>query len=78
MTTVEKLRKEGCKVRVRHTRYVDMRDHSIFPRGGKTSVLVTTPYGEEMTAEAICSKEDNYNRKYGVQLCLKRIFKEEN
>ena len=71
---IEQLRKNGYKVRVKH-----FRRHSPSPetKGGKTVVEVRTPDGKEIKGEAICSPEDNYNKKIGVRIALGRALKNE-
>lgn len=72
--TVKELREKNCRVRVRHYRLVDMRDHSIFPRGGKTTVFITAPTGQEFYGEAVCSKSDNFCKKQGTLLAISRAL----
>jgi len=43
-------------------------------RGGKTRIEVRTPSGEELVGEAVCSKEDNWNRKMGNEIALGRAL----
>jgi len=43
------------------------------PRGGRTFIQVTTPSGQELCSEAICSLADNFNKKLGVEIALGRL-----
>lgn len=74
MSEVEKLRKSGFKVRVKHYRL--MSPYGIKPRGGKTVVEVTTPEGEGLTGMARCSRNENFNKRLGVRIALGRAFKD--
>jgi hypothetical protein len=85
MKTIQQLRKEGYKIRVIHERIVkleeDRRDLSARlvaqPRGGKTIIEVTTPNQEHSVfAVAECSKKDNFNRKIGNRVALRRAFQQ--
>jgi hypothetical protein len=44
-----------------------------FPRGGKTTMEVTTPQGRTFITETNCSKSDGFCRRRGVQICLERL-----
>ena len=49
---------------------------AISSRGGKTRIEVRTPSGEELVGEAICSNEDNWNRKLGNSIALGRALQQ--
>ena len=53
----------------------DIEQNSIFCRGGKTIVTVTTKDGKEFKEEVICSINDPYNKKVGIKIGLGRINK---
>lgn len=78
--TVASLRKKGYRVSVYHTRergYPKLEDKYlgvIKPKGGKTEVKVISPRGIEARGVANCSKLDNYDKKEGVRIALKRAL----
>lgn len=81
--TVEKLRKNNYKVRVIHSRrtehgvvlpYYIVRGKPLDAKGGSTRVEITTPNGQELSAEARCSNKDNFNRKTGLAIALGRAL----
>lgn len=81
MKTVHELRQDGCKVRVRHYRTSKLinEHHSKVKaneKGGRTTVDVTFPDGTEVSGEALCSDQDNYNKKLGVRIALGRALYE--
>jgi hypothetical protein len=83
MKTIQQLRQEGYKVRVIHERIVNNNDHKggpkIEPRGGKTIIELTTPVGDKSVfAVAECSKSDNFDRKMGNRIALRRAFQQLN
>ncbi len=79
MHTIQKLRQLGHTVYVTHERNLD--HNGISPRGGRTKVEVTFSQenhradGVTFTGEALCSKNDNYNKKLGVRIALGRALK---
>ena len=81
-STIMQLRRSGYKVRVIHTRNfekiqkIDGIHMAISSRGGKTRIEITTPSGEDVVGEAICSKEDNWNRKLGNSIALGRALQQ--
>jgi len=81
-STIMQLRRSGYKVRVIHTRNfekiqkIDGVYMGISSRGGKTRIEITTPSGEDVVGEAICSKEDNWNRKLGNSIALGRALQQ--
>lgn len=47
---------------------------SLEPKGGRTEVIVTDPTsGIDIYADSTCHSEVNYDKKRGVETCLKRI-----
>lgn len=74
--TVRDLRASGYKVRVLHQR--KWNPYGISGKGGVTTVQVRTPEGIELEGRAVCSKEDNYNKKLGVSIALGRALKNNN
>ena len=89
--TVKSLRQNGWKVRVTHLRFVtkngelestfEIRNFNkemmqwLETKGGKTIVDLRSPAGLEVSAEAECSKKENFNRKMGLQIALNRALK---
>ncbi len=73
MSEVERLRKSGFKVRVKHYRL--MNPYGIKPCGGKTVVEVTGPDGQHFSGMARCSRKENFNKRLGVRIALGRAFK---
>ncbi len=47
----------------------------ISPKGGYTSIEITTPMGENFKSEAVCSQKDSFNRRIALQICLGRLAK---
>lgn len=88
--TVEQLRKSGYKVRVTHFRQslfdgklwnrnlFEGNPHLISTRGGKTVVEITTPNLENVKGEAVCSKNDTFNRKTGLYTAISRALQSLN
>lgn len=70
---VERLRKDGYKVRVKHYRRVN--SDGVISRGGKTLVEVTTPEGLNLVGMSRCSRKENFNKRLGVRIALGRAFK---
>jgi len=50
----------------------------VLPRGGLTTVEVTSPTGETFIGEARCSDKDSFNRKLGVKIALGRALNGDN
>ena len=48
------------------------------PKGGYTTIEITTPMGENFKSEAACSKKDSFNRRIALQICLGRLAKKHN
>lgn len=90
--TIYNLRKDlGFKVRVLHKRFVkgngmlslfEIRQNGlqslINPKGGYTTISVTTPKGENYEVMAKCSDKDAYNKKVAISICLGRLAKQLN
>ncbi len=81
--TIKDLRQKGYKVRVIHTRHYNTKQKISGPvpelsaRGGSTIIEITTPdKTQDVFGEAICSKEDNFNRKTGNFIALGRALKQ--
>jgi hypothetical protein len=75
METVKSLRQKGYKVRVLHNRrYKGKFSNDFEEKGGKTTVEIRTPEGIEISASARCHEKDNYNKKEGVRIALKRAL----
>lgn len=78
--TIASLRRSGHKVRVLHTRNYKkvQRISGVFEElsanGGLTRIEITTPFGEDVHGEAVCSQEDNWNRKLGNSIALGRAL----
>ena len=86
--TVQQLRNAGYKVRVLHNRLyngyhrwqVGARDHAVLSgvpidpdsKGGSTQIIIDSPTGDHFEGIAICSKQDNYDKKLGVKIALGR------
>ena len=47
----------------------------IAPRGGFTSVRITLPNGSPLDASAHCSDADIFNRRQGLTIALRRLYK---
>lgn len=63
----------------RYLEHVTDKNHNQFAiesKGGLTRVQVSLPDGRELGGEAVCSDSDNYDRKLGVYLAIKRAFGE--
>lgn len=79
--TVEQLRKQGYKVRVKHFRRhhfeikVGGQKQVVDPRGGRTVVEITSPSGLNAVGESFCCPIDNFDRKLGLKIALGRAIK---
>jgi hypothetical protein len=85
--TPKQLRQSGIKTSVCHWRYlkgdsflyprqylmVEKATRDIDPRGGETLVIVTAKDGKTYAGKAICSKEDNFCYRRGVNIALGRL-----
>lgn len=71
----------GRRVKEQHGTFYRMKlrswkdsDHTPEPRGGRTSVRLTLPNGEEVWGIAECSTRDNYSKKIGRDIALGRAL----
>ena len=79
--SIKDLRRSGYKVRVYHARNfneivkMDGVTKVVSPKGGKTTIEITTPNKQHnVIAEAVCSKEDNFNHKLGNSIAVGRAL----
>jgi hypothetical protein len=86
--TVEYLRQNKYKVRVTQRRYAKNKNGNQgklariteiagpqrHPRGGEMRVDITAPDGQDYSATVRCVKEDQFNRKTGLYMAIKRAF----
>lgn len=79
--SIKNLRRRGWKVRVMHSRNYFLRNRldgkstEVSARGGKTEIQLTSPCKNINTSGvAVCSDEDNYNRKLGNSIALGRAW----
>jgi hypothetical protein len=83
--TVQELRNMGFKVKVLHNRLYKGKfkwqtsDNSkisgpIDPdtKGGSTHLIIDSPTGSHYEGIALCSRNDNYDKKLGVRIALGR------
>ena len=77
MKSVYDYRKAGYKVRVLHYRAMPFGSEEVSAKGGQTIIELTSPDGKfSATGIALCSEQDNYNKKVGVKIALGRAEKE--
>jgi len=76
--SIQELRNKGYKVRVLHYRnfierqsFGGIREY-LSPKGGRTKLVIDTPTGDHFEGEAVCSSQDNYNKKLGIRIALGR------
>lgn len=87
MNKIEELRSQKNLVRVIHKRIMNSQlmtkseilktaqDLSgVEPRGGQTTIEITTPEGINLVGVANCSKDDGFCRKTGVRFALERAL----
>ena len=78
--SIKQLRQSGWKIRVIHKRHYDTVDKIdgrypvISNFGGTTVIEVTSPEGLSASGTAICSIEDNFNRRVGNSIALGRAL----
>jgi hypothetical protein len=78
--SIKQLRQSGWKIRVMHKRNYDTVDKIdgrypiISNFGGETKIEVTSPEGLNATGIAICSLEENFNRRVGNSIALGRAL----
>ncbi len=51
----------------------DNQQNLINPKGGSTTIDITTKNGQEYSATAFCNLKDSFNRKTAISICLGRI-----
>jgi hypothetical protein len=80
--SIKNLRRRGWKVRVMHSRHYFLKDRlngastEVSPKGGITVIEITSPDKQINTSgKAVCSDEDNYDRKVGNSIALGRAYK---
>jgi hypothetical protein len=81
--TIKELRQKGYKVRVMHSRHYDTKHKvsgtvlELSARGGSTTIELTTPDKQHSVfGKAVCSNQDNFNRKTGNSIAIGRALKE--
>ena len=81
--SIKNLRRRGWKVRVMHSRHYFLKDRfngtstEVSPKGGITLIEITSPDKTiNVSGKAVCSDEDNYDRKVGNAIALGRAWKE--
>lgn len=81
--SIKNLRRRGWKVRVMHSRHYFLKDRlngastEISAKGGITLIEITSPDKTiNASGKAVCSDEDNYDRKVGNAIALGRAWKE--
>jgi hypothetical protein len=85
--TVQELRNKGFKVKVLHNRLYKGRfkwqtahpsviigSAPLEPdtKGGSTHIIIDSPNGFHFEGVALCSRNDNYDKKLGVRIALGR------
>lgn len=80
--SIKNLRRRGWKVRVLHSRNYFLRNKldgtssEVSAKGGVTEIQLTSPDKTiNVSGRAVCSDEDNYNRKVGNSIALGRAWK---
>jgi hypothetical protein len=80
--SIKNLRRRGWKVRVMHSRHYFLKDRlngsstEISARGGITIIQITSPDKTiNASGKAVCSDQDNYDRKVGNAIALGRAYK---
>ena len=80
--TIKDLRRQGYKVRVMHARHHEAKQKvsgtvlELSARGGSTTIEVTTPDKQRtVVGKAVCSMEDNFNKKMGNSIALGRAIR---
>lgn len=80
INTIAQLRRGGYKVRVLHSRpkmFIQKIDGVMTeynPKGGKTTIEITTPDGKNSIGVSECSEKDSWNRRLGNQIALGRAI----
>jgi hypothetical protein len=75
LPTIHELRKQGYKVRVTHHKKLPEFDPYYHLASRATQIDIRDLNGNEFTAIARCSKQDEYNRKLGNKIALGRVLK---
>ena len=80
--SIKNLRRRGWKVRVLHQRNYFLRNRmdgtssEVCAKGGITEIQLTSPDKLiNASGTAVCSEEDNYDRKVGNAIALGRAWK---
>jgi hypothetical protein len=55
---------------LQHRTYISQ----LLPNGGKTEIKVVHPAGHEIYAHAVCADIENYNKRRGVDIALRRAY----
>ena len=81
--SIKNLRRRGWKVRVLHSRHYFLKDRlngsstEVSAKGGITEIQLTSPDKQiNVSGKAVCSDEDNYDRKVGNAIALGRAYKD--
>ena len=81
--SIKNLRRRGWKVRVMHSRHYFLKDRldgkstEVSPKGGITIIEITSPDKTiNASGKAVCSDQDNYDRKVGNSIALGRAYKD--
>lgn len=81
--SIKNLRRRGWKVRVLHQRSYFLRNRmdgtssEVCAKGGNTEIQLTSPDKTiNVSGKAVCSEQENYNRKVGNSIALGRAWKE--
>ncbi len=61
--------------RLKPAKHLKEFNEPIGAKGGKTTIEITTPKGENFAAEVFCHPKDAFNRKLGIIKCLGRLQK---
>ena len=79
--TIKHLRQKGYKVRVMHDRLyktqptISGEKTELLAYGGSTTIEITTPDKEHnVFGKAVCSLEENFNRRVGNEIALGRAI----
>jgi hypothetical protein len=79
--SIKNLRQSGWKVRVLHQRNYILKNRfdgtsaEISAKGGQTEIQLTSPDRKiDVSAKAVCSEKENFNRKIGNAIALGRAW----
>lgn len=84
--TIRELRNAGYKVKILHNRLyngvhiwqrqVEPVDYcgpiDPDPKGGSTTIIIDSPFGDHFEGHAVCSRKENYHKKMGVRIAMGR------